>query len=46
MWKLASQYPPIKLTFSADASCDDDTRQQTVKSAGLAPSASLTLAAA
>lgn len=44
-WKLASQYPPIKLTFSADATCEDDTRQQTIKSAGLAPSASLTLAA-
>jgi hypothetical protein len=44
-WKLASQYPPVKLTFSADATCDDDMRQQTIKSAGLAPSASLTLTA-
>ena len=45
MWKLASQYPPIKLTFSPDGTCEDDMRQQTMKSAGLSPSASLTLAA-
>ena len=45
-WQLASQYPPIKLKFRPDASSDDDLRQQTFQSTGLAPSASLNLTAA